>query len=165
MPPSDALSILKHKAPVTGRCLGLLVTDGADAATLAALRDEAEKAGASVKIIAPRVGGATLSDGRHLPADEKLDGAPSVLFDAVALVLSDDAAHQLTREKAALDFVSDAFAHCKAIGHTTAAQPLLDKAGVQSDGFILDLSQGARPLIDKLSSRDWSREPKVKIPL
>ena len=34
LPPSDALSILKQTPPVTGRCLGVLVTDGADGAML-----------------------------------------------------------------------------------------------------------------------------------
>lgn len=31
------------------------------------------------------------------------------------------------------DFVADAFAHCKFIAHVEAAQPLLDKAGVEPD--------------------------------
>ncbi len=165
MPPSDALSILKHAAPVTGRALGILVTDGADGQIISDIRKSAEEAGATVRIIAPKVGGVILADGKHQPADEKLDGAPSVLFDAVALVLSDDGAAQLTGEKAAIDFCSDAFAHLKAIGHTAAAKPLLDKAGVQKDGFVLDLAKGARPLVEKLSSREWTREPKVKLPL
>ena len=100
-----------------------------------------------------------------MPADEKIDGAPSVLFDAVALVVSDDGARALLGEKAALDFVSDAFAHCKAIGHSPGAQALLDKAGVTPDSFVLALPEGAKGLVALLSSRDWSREPKVKLPV
>ena len=162
---SDALSILKKKAPLTGRCLGILVTDGADADLVAALQQAARTAGATVKIIAPKVGGVVLADGKPLPADEKIDGAPSVLFDAVALVVSDDGAQTLLGEKAALDFVSDAFAHCKAIGHSPGAQALLDKAGVIPDSFVLALPEGAKGLVALLSSRDWSREPKVKLPV
>ena len=165
LPVSDALSILKKKAPVAGRCLGLLVTDGADGDLVAALQRAAKEAGASVKIIAPKVGGVVLADGKPLPADEKIDGAPSVLFDAVALVVSDDGAQTLLGEKAALDFVSDAFAHCKAIGHSPGAQALLDKAGVIPDSFVLALPEGAKGLVALLSSRDWSREPKVKLPV
>jgi catalase len=165
MQPSDALSILKRSAPVAGRCLGILVSDGADGAVVEALKAAADEAGASVRIIAPKVGGVKLKGGRHLPADEKIDGAPSVLFDAVALILSDEGAAQLTGEKAALDFVSDAFAHCKAIGHTAASAALIDKAGVEPDDFVLALSGGAKALVGKLSTRAWDREVKVKLPL
>ena len=45
-----------------------------------------------VEIIAPHVGGAKLSDGKMLEADEKIDGGPSVVFDAVALVMGEAAA-------------------------------------------------------------------------
>ncbi len=165
MKTSDALSILKHKVPVTGRTLGILVTDGAEGAAIEDLKAAAEAAGASVKIVAPKVGGVTLKGGKHLAADEKIDGAPSVLFDAVALVLSEEGAKQLLGEKAALDFVSDAYAHCKAIGHTDAATPLFEKVGVQPDDFFIDVSAGAKALVGKLSSRKWEREKKVKMPL
>ena len=165
LPVSDALSILKKQVPVVGRSLGLLVTDGADGMVIAALQEVAKSAGASVKIIAPKVGGVVLKGGKRLLADEKLDGAPSVLFDAVALVLSEEWAQTLTGEKAALDFVSDAYAHCKAVGYTPAAQALLDKVGVESDGFVMDLTDGADDLVARLSSREWAREKKVKLPV
>jgi catalase len=164
MKPSDALSILKRDAPVTGRCLGLLVSDGADGAVVEALKSAAEAAGASVRIIAPKVGGVSLKGGKNLPADEMIDGAPSVLFDAVALVLSDQGAAQLAGEKAALDFVSDAYAHCKAIGHTAAAADLIEKAGAEPDDFFLELPGGAEALVGKLAARAWEREKKVKLP-
>lgn len=165
MKPSDALSILKHVPPVTGRTLGILVTDGADGAIVEALKSAAEGAGANVKIVAPKVGGVTLGNGDLLPADEKIDGAPSVMFDAVALVLSEDGAQMLLGEKAALDFVSDAFAHCKAIGHTPPAKALMDKAGAMPDAFFFDLTDGADDLVSKLSLRQWEREKTVKLPV
>jgi len=46
----------------------VLVTNGADAETLAALRAAAEAAGATVEIIAPVVGGVDVSDGSRVPA-------------------------------------------------------------------------------------------------
>ena len=49
----------------------------------------ATKAGARVKIVAPKVGGAKLADGSMQAADGLLAGTPSVLFDAVAIILSD----------------------------------------------------------------------------
>lgn len=166
LPVSDALSILKHEAPVTGRQLGILVADGSDGTVVEALQKAAKDSGASVKIIAPKVGGVSLKGGKRLKADEKIDGAPSVLFDAVALVLSEDGAQQLAGEKAAMDFVSDAFAHCKAIGHTEGASALMEKAGVESDDFVLALAKnGAETLVQKLASRLWQRETAVKLPV
>lgn len=163
--PSDALSILKHKAPVAGRSLGVLVADGSDGAVVAALRKAAEASKATVRIVAPRVGGVTLKDGTTLPADEKIDGAPSVLFDAVALVLSEAGAAALTAEKAAIDFVSDAFAHCKAIGLTPGAQALFDKAGGTADDFVIALAGKPDALVARLSTRHWPREKAVKLPV
>ena len=70
-----------------------------------------------------------------------------------------------TGEKAALAFVSDAYAHCKAIGYTAQAAPLMAKAGVEADAFTLDLPTGAEALIAFLSSRNWEREARVKLPV
>ena len=165
LPTSDALSILKKTPPAMGRCLGVLVADGSDGAVVAALQNAAIAAGVTVKIIASKIGGVTLKDGAHLVADEKIDGAPSVLFDGVALVLSEEGALMLTGEKAAVDFVSDAFAHCKAIGHTPGSMALVDKAGVAADAFFAPLPKEVTPLIAKLPLRLWDRETKVKLPI
>ena len=162
---SDALSILKQTTPVAGRCLGLLVADGTDGTVVAALQAAAQSAGVTVNIIAPKVGGVTLRDGTHLAADEKIDGAPSVLFDGIALVLSGDGASLLTGEKAAVDFVSDAYAHCKAIGHTPGAKALIDKAGVATDAFFALLPKDASALISIMPLRASEREKIVKLPV
>jgi catalase len=166
LPASDALSMLKKpQPPVAGRCLGVLVTDGADGAVVGALKKAAQEAGASVKIIAQKVGGVALKGGKKLSVDENIGGAPSVLFDAVALVLSADGAAQLMQEKAALDFVSDAYAHCKAIGHTAEAGPLMDKAGVAPDDFVIELASKGERLVAHLSARHWTREKTLKLPV
>jgi catalase len=155
---SDALSILKQTPVAKGRTLAVLVTDGADDAALGSVRDAAQKAGASVKIIAPKVGGVTTKDGTLLPADEMISGAPSVLFDAVALVVSKAGAEALSKDKAAMDFVSDAFAHHKAIGHTEAAKALFDKAGIKADAGFFALPKEAASLVARLPLRHWDRK-------
>ena len=57
-----------------GRKLGILVTDGTDAALLKALKTALTKAGATFEIIAPKVGGAKASDGSWIEADQMIDG-------------------------------------------------------------------------------------------
>ena len=86
-----------------------------------------------VEIIAPEVGGVKASDGSWIEGDEKLDGAPSVLYDAVAVLASAKGGEALSKSPAAKDFVSDAFNHCKFIACTAEARPLFQKAGVSDD--------------------------------
>jgi len=161
--PSPAVRLIgKYPDSLKGRKVGVLVTDGADGAVVKAVQDAAKAAGAAVEIIAPKRGGAKLKDGSMLKADHQLAGAPSVVFDAVALVLSADGCQQLLTEGAAVDFAKDAFGHLKAIGHTPEAQPLLDKAGVEADAGVVDLSNGADALIKPAATRQWDREPKVR---
>jgi catalase len=163
MKPSPALRIVgKYPEALTGRTVGVLVTDGADGALVAALRKVVEAEGATVKIVAPRIGGVALKGGNLLAADGQLAGSPSVIFDAVALVLSQEGCTQLLRESAAVDFVHNAFIHLKAIGFTAPAQPLLDKANVVLDSGVVDLAGGADAWLAPARTRQWDREPTVR---
>ena len=163
MDPSPALRLIgKYPDSLEGRAVAILVTDGADGAVVEAVRKAGEAAGATVKIIAPKVGGVTLKGDKLLKADGQLAGSPSVLFDAVALVLSDEGCAALLKESAAVDFVSNAFVHLKAIAFTAQAQPLLDKANVEPDAGVVDLAAGADAFIPPASTRQWDREPKVR---
>ena len=163
MDASPALRILgKYPETLNGRAVAILVTDGAVGAVINAVMKAARAEGASVKVVAPKVGGVTLKDGKTLPVDGQLAGTPSVLFDAVALVLSKDGCADLLKESAAVDFVSNAFVHLKAIGFTAEAQALLDKANVEPDAGIVDLAKGAEAFIPPARTRQWDREPKVR---
>ncbi|MDZ4692710.1 catalase [Terricaulis sp.] len=169
LPPSDALSILKNgPGKFKGRKLGVLITDGGDAALVAALQEGVMAAGGVMEIIAPKVGGATLSDGVLHPAKQKIDGGPSVLYDAVALIVSEDGADLLAKDGAARDFVADAFGHCKFIGYTAEALPLLEKAGIADslDAACVELGDEAAVVdfVDALGAlRFWDREPMVDL--
>jgi catalase len=167
LPVSDALSILKNGPQVfAGRKLGVLLTDGANAGLFDALNKATTEAGAVVEVVSPKVAGAILSDGTLVPAKQKIDGGPSVLFDAVAVLTSSEGAAFLAHDAAAKDFVTDAFAHCKFIGYSTEAQPLFDKTGLAGqldDGCVL-LTTGAdaNSFIEDLGQlRFWRRELKV----
>ena len=162
MAKSPALQIIgKMKDTLDGRCVGILMDDGSDAATIKALRTAAEAAGARVRLVAPKVGGAKLSDGRKRAADGQLAGTPSVVFDAVALVLSDEAGKRLASEAAAVDFVRDAFGHLKAIAADAGAQAVLKAAGVVKDAGIVD-ARDAKGFVKVARTRQWAREPKVR---
>jgi catalase len=168
--PSPALSIVE-KGPrrFEGRKLGILVTDGSDATLLKALRAALEEARATFEIIAPRVTGVKASDGGWVEADQMIDGGPSVLYDAVAILPAVAAMDDLLKESTARDFVADAFAHCKFIGYVEAALPLLAKAGISDDDLdegcvALASAKDAKAFVDGLGKlRVWAREPNVKM--
>ena len=68
-----------------------------------------------VEIVAPEVGGIKASDDSWIEGDEKLDGAPSIVHDAVAVLPSGKGGEAFANNPAAKDFVTDAFTHCKFI--------------------------------------------------
>jgi catalase len=146
-------------ATIKGRSIGILIADGTDKSALDALTGSITKAGGRPVIVAPRVGGAKLSDGTLMPADLQLAGGPSVLFDAVAVLLSEAGTASLLNEGAAVQWVMDAFGHCKAVGHSPEAQPLLDKAGVIPDQGVVPAD---KKYVEAAGKRYWDREPKVR---
>ena len=169
---SPALSIIENGPQrFEGRKLGILVTDGTDAALFKALTDGARQGRrARFEIIAPKVGGAKASDGSWIEAHQMIDGGPSVLYDAVALL---PAAGGDGRSAAGID---------RARFRRRCFRPLqvhrlcrggdcrcLQKAGIAEDdideGFIaLASPKDAAGFIGKLGQlRVWGREPSVKM--
>ncbi len=146
-------------ATLKGRSVGILIADGSDAKAVSAITGKIVDAGARPIVIAPKVGGAKLSDGSLLKADGQLAGFPSVLVDAIVVALSADGTKMLLNEGAAIQFVMDAFGHLKAIGATDEAKPLLDKAGVVPDDGVTALDDA---FIEAAKKRHWDREPKVR---
>lgn len=160
MAPSDALSIHKNmKETLEGRTVGILIADGTDASVLSSLVASITKAKGRPIIVAPKVGGATLSDGSFQKADGQLAGSPSQIFDAVAVVVSEAGCAALLKESVAVEFVMNAFGHLKAIGATDGAKPLLDKAGVISDAGVTGPD---RSFIKAASQRFYEREPSLR---
>jgi catalase len=167
LPASDALSIVKNgPESFKGRKVGVLVSDGCDGSLVKKLEAALKKEGAMMEIVAPKVGGVEAADGSLIEGKQMIDGGPSVLYDAVALIVSPEGAEQLMKEAAARDFVADAFAHCKFIAHVEAAQPLLDKAGVERDEGVMPLGSAddiAAFIESCRKLRLWAREQKVKL--
>jgi catalase len=160
MKPSPALSIHKNmKNTLRGRMVGILIADGSDSSKVAAIQKAVAKDGGKCMIVAPKLGGAKMKGGKTLKADGQLHGTPSQLFDAVAIVLSEEGCEALAREGAAVQFVMDAFGHLKAIGASEAARPLLDKAGVKPDDGITGLGEA---FIRAARQRFWDREPNIR---
>jgi catalase len=162
--PSEALSIIENgPQSFAGRKLGLLVADGAPALTVTALVNALDEAEANVEVIAPAVGGAKGDDGSLIVASGQLAGSPSVIFDAVAIVVDAQGAQELAEIPAARDFLAEAYAHCKFIGYTRDAQSLIARALGETaldEGMIaLENEADTKRFVEILGHlRLWSRE-------
>lgn len=166
--PSPALSILKNQMhTLKGRKVGCLVTDGSDGDLIHALRSALAEEGGMLEIVAPMVGGIETAAGEWIAGDHKLDGGPSILFDAVVIAVSREGAEKLAKEATARDFIADAYAHLKYIGSVEEAERLLTQAGVpeeRDEGIIRLSSKDAVPefLAAARNLRLWERESRVK---
>ncbi|MEO7398506.1 MAG: catalase, partial [Ilumatobacteraceae bacterium] len=166
LPASAKLSILANgPSSFAGRKLGVLVTDGASATAWRAIRKAFVAEGANVEVIAPAITGALLDDGTLLSAQQMLGGGPSVLYDAVVVLASSDGAAVLSAHPAAKDFVTDAHAHCKVIGHSPHAKALFEVTGLaplMDTGYVqIGNRASAMTLLEACrAGRVWTRGEK-----
>ncbi|HSC10707.1 MAG TPA: catalase [Rhodanobacteraceae bacterium] len=148
MQPSPALGIIAKSLPTLhGRVIGILLGEGSDSALVTKIRKLAENEGASVKLVAEKIAG----------VEGQLAGTPSLVFDAVAILIGKDDALRTNAD--AQDFARDAFGHLKAI--------LVDEAGLaflQANGIAPDegVTQDPRAFIEKAKTRFWKREETVR---
>jgi catalase len=163
--PSPALSIIDNPLPKTfeGRKLGILLTDGADAALYKEFVSASKKMNFDIEFTVPQVGGVKLSDGKHVPGNHNLAGGPSVIFDAVVLLVAEKTVAQLAKNPAVRDFVSDAFAHFKFIAYAPPAKTLFQKFGLYQDldkgCFKLDSKKHVKEFLAScVEMRFWQRE-------
>ena len=84
-----------------------------------------------------------------------------MLFDAVAVILSDEGAKALSMESAAIDFVRDAFGHLKAIAVDKGGQALLKAANVARDAGVVDAGD-TDGFVVAAKTRQWAREKSVR---
>ena len=162
--PSDALSILKNTPNhFKGRKIGVLVSDGFDAQLVSDIKAAAEKLGATVEIIGPRVAGIMTSDGESMDMDHKVDGGPSILFDAVAIVGGEKGIEALAAMPPAREFLANAYAHYKFVAYNEAALPLFNKTGLPKnlDAGFVNISDGEtiKKFLESCKSfRYWKRK-------
>lgn len=161
--PSAALQLIANmKDTLQGRAVGVLIDYGSDKVSIDALKKAVSAAGARLTVIAQKIGKLALSDGSAMKVDAQLAGTPSVLFDAIVILLDDDSAARLCKDAAAIDFVRNAYAHLKAIGFDQGSATLLNAASVQKDDGVIDIQQ-LDQLITAAKTRQWDREVKVKM--
>jgi catalase len=158
--------VLNGPTSFEGRKVGVFASDGVDAVLLKALQRALDAEGASLEIVASKIGGVEASDGSWIEVHQTIQGGPSVLYDAIAIMLADEVALKMMDDSSARDFVSDALAHSKFIGYVASALPLLKASlgewdldegfvEIKSDGDAIRFVESCRAL------RLWKRKTQV----
>jgi catalase len=156
------------------RKIAILLADGFDDEAVAETSKALLTAGAAPKLIAPRLGVVTGTKGTQLKVDFSFLTAASVLFDAVYIPGGEASVNALTGEQDALEFVQEAFKHCKTIAASGVGTGFLNAAlsdKIRSDdaGLIADSDEAIKKTSDKFikaiaKHKHWQRE-QITMPL
>ncbi len=188
--PSPALSMANAiKDNIKTRKIAILAADGVNHNEFSAVQQALQMEGAQAFVIAPHLGTITGEGGEAIDVDFSLLTAASVLFDAVYVPDGTQSATALSQEANAIQFVNEAYKHCKAIAATgagvdllrasyVAQHPALAKEHHQRNGQGHDQTNDnegivigqtgqdiVRDFIQAIAQhRHWDREMKAKIP-
>jgi catalase len=127
---SPALSQLNtpHDSIMT-RKVAVLVADGFAGRELSQVRKTLEGLGAIVEVVGPTLGPVASADGGEEKPVKTYLTASSVLYDAVYVPGGERSVATLKKVPLAVDFVREAYVHCKALALSGAATSMLDAAG------------------------------------
>lgn len=125
-----SLTALPGDGGIRSRSVAILVADGVDGDSVSAAQAALRAAGATVHLIAPRLGAVKPAKGKPFDASGTLENSAPVLFDG--LVLPDGAAgvSALGSHAEVMDFISNQYRHGKTILAIGASKALLEQAGV-----------------------------------
>jgi catalase len=159
---SPALSLMPTApAPVAGRVVGILASDGVDGAGLRSLVKAITSAGAVAQVIAPH-GGTISGQSGTVDVDKSAMTTQSVEYDALVVAGGPGAAELGADPYTALN-VGEAFRHYKPIAAWGEGRDVLAACGVASDaeGVVTGASANrafAKDLIDAVGwHRHWGR--------
>jgi len=132
---SPALSMANSaNGVVATRRVAILAADGVDGASVGRIQEALLAKGARGFVVAPRLGTLDTDDGDALMIDHSLLTTASVLFDAVYVPGGADSVAALMTDRDALDFVAEAYRHCKPIAASSDGARLLEASpGVLPD--------------------------------
>jgi len=112
------------------RRVAALVADGFAGKELAHVRKWMEALGATVEVVGPTLSPVTSMEGQQEVPLKTYLTASSVMYDAVYVPGGEKSVAALKRVPLAVDFVREAFIHCKPLAFSGEASALLDTAGV-----------------------------------
>lgn len=171
---SDALSMLKNPTnspTIASRKVAIIVSDGVSEAAVQNIKSALLKEEAKGLIVAPHLGSVLTDQDGALAADFSFLTASSVLFDAI-YVPHGLGLNILAENDDVIEFLNDAYKHCKVIGADGEATGLLNETPFASkitnddEGLILSGEAATESFaLDFIAAmaqhRFWEREPNL----
>jgi catalase len=158
---SPALRIYeKYKPTLAGRKVGVLLCAGFDSKLQKEVVSQIEAENAKAAIISCKIQGELDAEGRLTPAEMALRASPSVLFDAVVILAGPEGDKKLADDPSALNFLTDAVRHCKAVGFS-GIPSLARKAGIKEEPGVVSVTSKAginNFIAAARTGRFWDRE-------
>lgn len=131
---SDALSMKNTvKDSIESRIIAFVIADGCDATRISELKSELEAKGAVVQFVAPEMATVKADDGTELTPKHSISSTMSVCFDAVYVAAGAESTQQWLQpdyKNSVIEFVNEAYRHCKAIFFDKETDALFKKTDV-----------------------------------
>ncbi|WP_348822888.1 catalase [Flavobacterium aestuarii] len=173
---SDALSMVKNPAnspTIESRRVAILCSDGVSEEAVLNMKDALKQHGAKGFVIGPHLGSIITDSDGALSAQYSFLTASSVLFDAV-YVPHGLGINALAENDDALEYLNDAYKHCKVIGadgeaaKLFSAVPFAVKITNDDAGVIISSEAASKAFAEEFITamgmhRFWQREPNLYI--
>ena len=168
---SAALSQTDTPKTAKGRKVAILAADGVEGSQIMAIKQALKEVDAKAEIVAKFMGTIKGADGKEIEVDKTFLTGASVMFDAVYVPGGAKSIEALKTNGEALNFINEAFKHCKAIAATGEGVDLLKTSEVQkvmgsstADQAVItdqssDAKKAARLFVEAIAQhRNWARQ-------
>ncbi|MCX8523850.1 catalase [Chryseobacterium formosus] len=150
---SEALSMKNTaKNSIESRIIAVLVADGCDGKRVSEFLNKIEKEGGVIQFVAPEIAPVKADDGSLIVPLHSISSTMSVCFDAVYIAPGETSSQnwlQPDYKNSVLEFVNEAFRHCKAIFFDEKTKPIFE----QTDIFKLNHKDYA-VILEENSNKD-----------
>ncbi|KAF2508101.1 catalase [Flavobacterium foetidum] len=174
IPLSEALSMIKNPTnspTIESRKVAILCTDGVSESSVMNMKDALKKQGAKGCVIAPHLGSVLTDNDTAIAAEFSFLTASSVLFDAV-YVPHGLGLNALMANEDAIEYLTDAYKHCKVIGadgeaaEIISGAPFSQKISNADAGIIVTSEIASQSFAQEFIAamtmhRFWQREPNL----
>jgi len=170
---SAALSMQNTlKNSIQARKVAFLIADGVEEESLNKMQQTLLQYGATVKFIATKLGAILTNNGSQIMADGNFLTDASVLYDAVYIPSGKKSIITLIEEPDVIQFINEAFKHCKAIAIDGDAIAIIEYTSLHSyiankkysDSGLL-INKPTEEFVNAIMAhRVWEREIARKIP-
>ncbi len=171
---SQALSMVDNPTnspTIESRKIAILCTDGVSEVSVMRMKNALKEAGAKGVVVAPHLGSVLTDSDTALSAEYSFLTASSVLFDAVYVPHGLDQTALAANEEA-LEYLNDAYRHCKVIGadgnavQVISATPFASKINNDDPALILTSEPASESFAQEFITamtlhRYWQREPNL----